>query len=220
MRTTALTIIPAVVCFSFVAAAHASDKSDHGCDQSGHHARECHRHHHRHAAREWTFGVMSDTQWKANLDGENPETVAVGIINQINAAFIEHDVEFVIQVGDLVDKETDSPNGNSSNRTMDTRAAAAQALYDAGIGFFPVRGNHEGSATAATELPVLFPQTSGTGPNVGKATHFTSPFELLAGLSYSFDYKNARFVLVDQFTRPDGSNYLGSSNNNAVDQIV
>lgn len=36
-------------------------------------------------ARPWSFGVMSDTQWKANLDGENPETVAVGIINQLNA---------------------------------------------------------------------------------------------------------------------------------------
>ena len=162
---------------------------------------------------------MSDTQWKANPDGENPETVAVGIIEQINAAFIDQGVRFVIQVGDLADKETDSPNGNSSNRTMDTRAAAAQALYDAGIGFFPVRGNHEGSATAAVELPVLFPQTSGSGPNVGKAGNFSSPSELLAGLSYSFDYQNARFVLVDQFTRPDGSNYLGSADNNTVDQL-
>ncbi|MBN1608543.1 MAG: metallophosphoesterase [Polyangiaceae bacterium] len=142
----------------------------------------------------------------------------MGIINQINAAFIEHGAEFVIQVGDLVDKETDSPNGNSSNR-MDTRAAAAQALYDAGIGFFPLRGNHEGSATAAAELPVLFPQTTGTGPQVGRATNFTSPSDLLAGLSYSFDYKNPRFVLLDQFTRPDNSNYLGSMNNNIVDQL-
>ena len=43
---------------------------------------------------------MGDTQWKANLDGENPETVAVGIIQQINEAFIAADVKFVIQVGD------------------------------------------------------------------------------------------------------------------------
>ena len=109
-------------------------------------------------AEPWKFGIMSDTQWKANLDGENPETVAVGIIKQLNQEFINHEVKFVIQVGDLADKETDSPNGFPENRTMDTRAAAAQPLYDAGICFFPLRGNHEGSATAAGELPVLFPR--------------------------------------------------------------
>jgi hypothetical protein len=90
----------------------------------------------------FSFGVMSDTQWKANLDGENPETVAVGIIKQINQQFIEHDVDFVIQVGDLVDKETDSPNGFPANRTMDTRVAAAQALYDAGICAYSAETGH------------------------------------------------------------------------------
>lgn len=55
-------------------------------------------------AEPWKFGVMSDTQWKSNLDGINPDTVAVGIINQLNQEFIAHDVKFVIQVGDLTDK--------------------------------------------------------------------------------------------------------------------
>jgi len=170
----------------------------------------------------FSFGVMSDTQWKANLDGENPETVAVGIINQINKKFIEHDVGFVIQVGDLVDKETDSPNGLPLNRTMDTRAAAAQALYDAGICFFPLRGNHEGSATAAVEMPTLFPQTTGGGMTCG-AKNFSSPDPYangnLTGLTYTFDYENARFVLIDQFTRKDNTSYLNSSNYNLVDQL-
>ncbi len=167
------------------------------------------------AATPWSFGVMSDTQWKANLDGENPDTVAVGIIKQLNDQFVERRVKFVIQVGDLVDKETD---GNPSHRTMPTRAAAAQTLYDAGICFFPLRGNHEGSVTAAGELPTLFPQTTGNGKTCG-AKNFSSPFATLNGLSYSFDYDNARFVLLDQFTRTDGTNYLDSSNNNIVDQL-
>jgi hypothetical protein len=169
-------------------------------------------------AEPWKFGVMSDTQWKANADGQNPETVAVGIINQINTQFINHGVKFVIQVGDLVDKETDSPNGFPSNRTMDTRAAAAQALYDAGIGFYPLRGNHESSSTASVEFQALYPQTIGSGSYVYGASNFSSPFNTLNGLSYSFDYNNARFVLLDQFTRTDGTNYLGSSNNNIIDQ--
>jgi hypothetical protein len=170
------------------------------------------------SAEAWKFGVMSDTQWKANIDGQNPETVAVGIINQLNTQFINHDVKFVIQVGDLVDKETDSPNGLPSNRTMDTRALAAQALYDAGIGFYPLRGNHEGSLAAALEFQTLYSQTTGSGPYVFGASTFSSPSTTLNGLSYSFDYNNARFMLLDQFTRTDGTNYLGSSNNNIIDQ--
>ncbi len=158
------------------------------------------------SAEPWRFGVMSDTQWKANADGQNPGTVAVGIINQLNEQFIDHDVKFVIQVGDLVDKETDSPNDLPNERTMGTRAAAAQALYDAGIGFYPLRGNHEGSQIAAAEFQTLYPQTVGSGDHVFGAKNFSSPFANLNGLSYSFDYKNARFVLLDQFTRTDGTN--------------
>ncbi|MCK9418382.1 MAG: metallophosphoesterase [Nitrospirae bacterium] len=167
----------------------------------------------------WKFGVMSDTQWKANVDGENPETVAVGIINQLNTQFINHDVKFVIQVGDLVDKETNSPNGLPLDRTIDTRAAAAQPLYDAGIGFYPLRGNHEGSQTAAGEFQTLYTQTTGSGPHVFGAENFSSPFPNLSGLSYSFDYHNARFVILDQFTRTDGTSYLNSTNNNIIDQL-
>jgi hypothetical protein len=170
------------------------------------------------SAEPWRFGVMSDTQWKANTDGQNPGTVAVGIINQLNKQFIDHDVKFVIQVGDLVDKETNSPNGLPNERTMGTRAVAAQALYDAGIGFFPVRGNHEASQLAAAEFQALYPQTIGGGGQVFGAKNFSSPFADLNGLSYSFDYKDARFVLLDQFTRTDGASNLGSADNNILDQ--
>ncbi len=165
----------------------------------------------------WKFGVMADTQWRTGLNaGGEPASCAVSIINALNRQFIQHDVRFVIQVGDLVDKE--SVDGV---RSLPTRADAATALYNAGIGFFPLRGNHEGSMIAASEIPTLFPQTLGDGPHVYGAANFSSPFDKLRGLSYSFDYENVRCVLIDQFTRPDGSNYDGttSNNNNAVDQV-
>jgi hypothetical protein len=167
----------------------------------------------------WKFGVMADTQWaSATADGLNPGTCSVDIINKINARMIQHGVKFVIQVGDLVDSETDSPNGHPTTRTLPTRAAAAQALYDAGIGFYPLRGNHEGSKTAAQEFPGIFPQTTGTGANVFGATNFASPsIAGLNGLTYSFDYNNCRFVLLDQFIRSDGSQ---TDNNSAMlDQL-
>lgn len=175
----------------------------------------------------WKFGVMADTQWKANLDGQNPGTCAVGIINALNAQFIQHKVDFVIQVGDLIDVETDGLNGASTRRNMPVRAQAAGALYEAGIGFYPLRGNHEASVTAANEFWRLYPQTRGFGKNVFGADHFSSPFESLDGLSYSFDWGNGRFILFDQFVRIDGTVFNGtevvgnssSATNNVVDQI-
>ncbi len=128
------------------------------------------------AAAPWKFGVMADTQWKRNVDGKNPGTCAVGIIDLLNAEFIRHGVQFVIQVGDLVDVENDALNGNPTVRTMPVRAAAAQPLYDAGIGFFPLRGNHEGSGTAALEFQDLYPQARGMGERTVGASDFSSPF--------------------------------------------
>ena len=167
----------------------------------------------------WKFGVMADTQWLANVDGLNPCSCAVGIINKLNGEFINQGVKFVIQVGDLVDTETDSYNGHSSVRTMPTRASAAQALYDAGIGFFPLRGNHESSKTAALEFQTLYPQAQGLGGNTFGATGFASPTAIpgLNGLTYSFDFGNVRFVMLDQFVRTDGT--ATDANSAALDQL-
>lgn len=93
-----------------------------------------------------------------------------------------------------------------------------EPLYEAGIGFFPFRGNHESSVTEANEFVALYPQSRGSGDRVFGASNFSSPFSPLDGLSYAFDFGGARFVLLDQFTRLDGTSYLGSSNNNLIDQ--
>lgn len=170
----------------------------------------------------WKFAIMGDTQWTATDDGKNPNSVAVDIINQLNAQFVAQGVKFVVALGDITD--------NGSVAALDTRAEFTQALYNAGIGFFPLRGNHESSANAAAEFVRVFPQTrtglqnatptnafvphaddvntlpvavSGSPFTVGSS--FSSPSTALAGLSYSFDYANSRFVLLDQFTPANGS---------------
>lgn len=165
------------------------------------------------AAQTWRFGMMSDTQWTVPDDGQNPNSVSVGIIKQINTQFIDANVKFVIQVGDLTD--------NGSNDALDTRAQAAQALYDAGIGFYPFRGNHESSQAAALHFQQIFPQTQGQGPYVYGATGFSSPATNLKGLSYAFTYNAVRFVLLDQFTRTDGSGSTTDevNNTNIADQL-
>jgi hypothetical protein len=157
-------------------------------------------------AKPWSFGVMSDTQWTtADPAGKNPNSVSVSIIKQINQQFINQGVKFVIQVGDLTDA------GNDAD--IATRALAAQQLYLAGIGFFPMRGNHEtyGSPANSYGIPAVqsnFPQTRGLSNKFG-ATNFNSPTSVssdLNGMSYSFDYgtpgNSARFVIIDPWATP------------------
>jgi Calcineurin-like phosphoesterase. len=176
---------------------------------------------------QWKFGLIADTQWPSatgsdSLSGfKNPNSVAVDIINQVNKEFISKGVKLVVAVGDITD--------NGSNLALDTRATYVQALYNAGIGFYPLRGNHESSKTAAIEFKRIFPQTqnglnnstpsdafvftdsaqtkpaakSGSTFTIGSG--FSSPSTPLSGLSYTFTYNNATFVLLDQFTPPDSS---------------
>ena len=154
----------------------------------------------------WSFGVMDDTQWTTtDPAGTNPATVSKSIIDQINSQFIAKGVKFVIQVGDLTDDGADVG--------IAERATAAQPLLNAGIGFFPMRGNHETYATTPNnfgipEFQKVFPQTRGLSNTFG-AKNFSSPTSVssdLNGMTYSFDYgtpgNNARFVILDTWVTP------------------
>lgn len=172
-------------------------------------------------AEAWKFGIMADTQWQTSPDNKNPNTVAVNVINHLNKEFIAHGVKLVVALGDTTD--------DGSSLALDTRATFAQALYNAGIGFYPLRGNHEPSQAAAAEFQLVFPQTqNGINNNTPDAKRVTTtyygpppvntgtPFTIgtnfvskpgFEGLTYSFDYGNTRFVLLDQFTPPSGSSH-------------
>ena len=174
------------------------------------------------AAPIWSFGVMADTQWTTADDGKNPNSAAVDIATQINQQFINmaNRPAFVVQVGDLCD--------NGSIAGEDTRAAYAQSLYNAGIGFFTLPGNHDAGSADAAELQRIYPQNQNglmnvpvTMPNVNDTkisvpantngtfqvgSNFSNPGTIgginLAGLSYSFNYNNATFVLLDKDSGP------------------
>ncbi|MDM4765084.1 metallophosphoesterase [Pelomonas sp. SE-A7] len=157
------------------------------------------------------IGFMADTQWTTNDAVRNPSTVALGIMNQILPKFVEHKVKFVLQFGDLTD--------NGSNAGLDVWSTAAQQLYNNGIGFYPVRGNHEPSLAAANRFLQNFPQTRGMGANVVGATGHRSPATPagLGGLTYAFEYGNATFIAIDQYVR---TNNTGTSANTAtLDQV-
>ncbi|MEI8033699.1 MAG: metallophosphoesterase family protein [Chlorobiaceae bacterium] len=164
------------------------------------------------SAEPWKFGVMGDSQWTtSDPAGANPFTVPVSIIRQVNQQFLKAGVKFVVDVGDLSD------DGNDISEA--TRAAAAQPLIDAGIGFFPFRGNHETvGENNGYGLPAFrtnYPQTrSGKFTTTGNqhfrvGSGFSSPTGLsmeLEGMSYSFDYgdkgNSARFLIIDTWATP------------------
>jgi hypothetical protein len=163
-------------------------------------------------AEPWKFGVMGDTQWTcADPSGQNPSTVPVSIIEQVNRKFVDAGVKFVIQVGDLSD--------DGREASEEVRVAAARPLIDAGIGFFAFRGNHETyrqeNDHGAPGFKIRYPQTRDGGfvTKGGKryriGSNFSSPLKVsrdLDGLSYSFDAgdgeERARFVIIDNWQLP------------------
>ena len=203
----------------------------------------------------WKFGVISDTQWTVPDDGYNPNTSAVAIAAQIQQQLIAQGVVFAVHVGDLCDIDTLSTtsgaanDGNSNPATNAsageyTRALYSQSLYNAGIGFFPLRGNHDEDPGGAQAFQLCYPQTqngqhtnpsamlskfglsgisgdtylnadagnnavpANSGSNFMVGSNFSSPNPWgdngLNGLSYSFDYNGARFLLLDQFSPATG----------------
>ncbi|MEN9354258.1 MAG: hypothetical protein RL318_1583 [Fibrobacterota bacterium] len=181
------------------------------------------------AALAWRFGIIADTQWPGtsladSLSGfRNPNGVAVDLLRQINREFIARGVQMVLATGDLSD--ANHPRG------IETRATWTQPLYDAGIGFFPLRGNHDGLTGTASRFLYAFPQTrdgshnrtppdafdwtdsatlhpdfaTGVRAPFSLGSGFTSPSPALGGLSYAFQHQSATFLMLDQFTSPDGS---------------
>jgi hypothetical protein len=75
----------------------------------------------------WSFGVMADTQWIGADDGKNPNSVAVGIIRQLNSQFIA-DTTARILGGVNGSAATDS-SGRALVKTVDT-AWASQTRRD------------------------------------------------------------------------------------------
>ncbi len=110
------------------------------------------------SAQVWKFGVLSDTQWVSADDGKSPESVPASMIQQIDKAFIAQGVKAVISVGDVVDVPTQA--------SLATRALYSQDLYNAGIAFYPLRGNHESEMkNSGANFATLFPQIVNGGVN-------------------------------------------------------
>lgn len=122
----------------------------------------------------WSFGIITDTQWTVPDDGWNPDSIPANILQQVHRQFIDLGVNFVLGLGDLVDLGTQANDY--------ARALYVQDLYNAGIGFYPTRGNHESGAPftgSGAAFRHVYPQIV-PGPNPG--FHNTTPPDVTVDL--------------------------------------
>ncbi|MCL2622085.1 MAG: metallophosphoesterase [Planctomycetaceae bacterium] len=148
---------------------------------------------------EWCFGVIPDTQW-GSADEAPFYGTAVFVIDAIHEEMIRHKVDFVIQVGDLVDR--------ASAIAFQTRAARNQSLEEAGIRFYPVRGNHDsGNLEVFRQYKAAFPNLPGNEGCEGSSPDLPGA----QGMTYSFTHKGGKFLLLDTFPVFDGETPRGKA---------
>ncbi len=135
--------------------------------------------------------------------------VNTAVLKDLALALRGEEVEFVIDVGDLVAKFDSKlltgtmPDGTKI--TADRLIADELNLFVntwnkwAGeLPIYPVRGNHEASASAATYLAGIAPL-----PGIGDLMPNTfSPSDADKGLTYAFTEKNCIFIGLDDYMNP------------------
>lgn len=141
------------------------------------------------SAETWRFGVIPDTQWQP-LDVHYG--VSVHILDAVVAEMIDRKVDLVVHVGDVVQE--------NSPEAYKTVVACLKPLKDAGIKFYPVRGNHDArTLDGAAQFAAAFPGQPGTPGAEGNSPNLPG----MAGLTYAFVHKDTKFVMLDFFRVPE-----------------
>jgi hypothetical protein len=130
----------------------------------------------------WRFAATCDSRGSSYLNQVN-----TNVLREIASAIVEDDVEVVVFAGDLVYGYPATPAAFSEW----TNAMAP--VYEAGIGVYPVRGNHDVGTGWQEVLGHALP-TNGPPAEIGMTFAFTNRNALFLALdnySGSLDYFNA-----------------------------
>ncbi|MCJ7777373.1 MAG: metallophosphoesterase, partial [Sedimentisphaerales bacterium] len=137
----------------------------------------------RYTEQKWRFIVTGDS--RGNNNGVN-----TAILGELAAEVVKKQVDFVLLSGDLVNGYV---NQAELENQLKTWRDTMQPVYDAGIGVYVVRGNHDlGEPIGVTAWNNVFKDKfslPGNGP-VGEKN-----------LTYSVEHKNALVVGVDEYVR-------------------
>lgn len=128
----------------------------------------------------WKFAVVGDTHVSYDSD-----TIA-----EMIPYFLEDGIDLILLCGDIVEggKKTTAAELETE---LEMWQAIFQPLYDAGIGIYPVRGNHENDA----DNNIMVWNGIFTGD---KALPQNGPSGE-TNLSFSFNHKNAFFIGLDTY---------------------
>ena len=165
-------------------------------------------------AKGWRFAVFGDhrgdnkawdtTTWDRYTDGGFNKAVLTDLANALR----EEDVEFVLDVGDLVTKHTPELINIEADALLTKELADWAAVWleaSGGLPLYPVRGNQE--VTASEDVWRAFTSVM---PGIGDLAPNGPPGE--EGLTFAFTHKNCLFVGIDQYAdgRADGDTHVVS----------
>lgn len=144
----------------------------------------------------WKFIVTADCRSDSASDHNG---VNIAILSEIAAEVVKHDVDFFLFAGDLCVGTSDQQALEEQFRTC---RGTVQPIYDAGIGVYFVRGNHDCSN---------YPSCIDAWNNV-----FSGPYALPdngpegeVNLTYSVSHKNVLALGLDELRTPNHSkNYV------------
>lgn len=144
------------------------------------------------AAEPWRFGVLTDTQGA----GAHYPLVSTRLMEPvIDRLANHHDIEIMLSVGDLSDRGTVAE--------FDLWRQTAAPIYDAGIGVYAARGNHDVKTEETFEAvdPLFGPvELRETTIWDAEMTELSAP-ELVQGpgACYMFTHRDAFFIVIDLY---------------------
>jgi hypothetical protein len=165
----------------------------------------------------WKYAVLCDTRGDSNPDNLHKSGVNESVVNSVATDIVKEGAELVIVPGDTVNGwyQIQTPYADQ----FATWRKAMAPVYGAGLKVYPVRGNHEDGPFAAPGRYPWPPDVDATPESLPipelKAAFLTAfsdswiPSNGPAdgkGLTYSFVYKNAFFVGLDQYVNPNRVN--------------
>ncbi len=129
----------------------------------------------------WRFAVLGDTHVTAGQ---------TAIPAEIVAALRQDGVSFVLVAGDLVEAGRGASLDQYRSQLLTWQNVFAP-LYAAGIGVYPVRGNHEADVPGGLDTWKAVFSGSYAPPSNGPAGE--------EGLTYSLAFHNARIIALDEY---------------------
>ena len=128
----------------------------------------------------WRFAVVGDSHVTYNSD----------TVSEMIPYFLEDSIDLILLCGDIV-QGGKNLNGTELEAELVMWQNIFQPLYNAGIGVYPVRGNHENDVDDNIEVWNKFFSGDKVLPQNGPSGE--------TNLTYSFNHKNAFFVGLDTY---------------------